>query len=170
MKFIKKLKTKNKTPLKIEPFASLVGFIGGFTVILTLLLLTSLTEQLWIMAPFGASCVLVFGVWDSPLSQPRNVVGGHLIATSVGLLCKNLLGNSLVVVAFAVGLTISLMMLTKTTHPPAGADPLVVLLSTGVTGWSYLFTPVFLGSVVIVLIALVINNLSKNRKYPTFWI
>ena len=74
------------------------------------------------------------------------------------------------VVAFAVGLTISLMMLTKTTHPPAGADPLVVLLSTGATGWSYLFTPVFLGSVVIVLIVLVINNLSKNRNYPTFWI
>lgn len=62
MKFIEKLKTTNKIPLKIGPFASLVGFIGGFTVILTLLLLTSLTEQLWIMAPFGASCVLVFGV------------------------------------------------------------------------------------------------------------
>lgn len=169
MKYIKKMGTSNKTPLKIDLCASLIGFLGGFSVIFILLLLTSVTKALWIMAPFGASCVLAFGVWDSPLSQPRNIIGGHLIATSVGLLCKSLLGQSLVVTAFAVGLSIALMMLTKTTHPPAGADPLVVLLSSNVMGWSFLFMPVLLGSVVIVLFALIINNLFKKRKYPKFW-
>lgn len=170
MEFIEKMKTKERTPLKSNLYTSFIGFVGGFCVISVLLLLTSFTSELWIMAPFGASCVLVFAVWDSPLSQPRNVIGGHLVATSVGLLFRNLFGQSLVVTAVAVGLAIALMILTKTTHPPAGADPLVVLLSTSVMGWSYLLTPVLLGSVVIVVIALIINNLSRRRKYPKFWV
>ena len=170
MNFVKKMKTKDRTPLKSDLYTSFMGFIGGFCVISVLLLLTSFTSELWIMAPFGASCVLAFGVWDSPLSQPRNIIGGHLVATSVGLLFRNLFGQSLIVIAVAVGLAIALMILTKTTHPPAGADPLVVLLSTGVVSWTYLLTPVFLGSAAIVVIALIINNLSKKRKYPKFWI
>lgn len=170
MEFIKKMKTREKTPLKSDLYTSMLGFIGGFCVISLLLLLTNFTQESWIMAPFGASCVLAFGVWDSPLSQPRNIVGGHLIATSVGLLFRSFFAQSIVVIAVAVGLAIALMILTKTTHPPAGADPLVVLLSTSDIGWSYLLTPVLLGSVVIVLVALIINNLSKKRKYPKFWV
>jgi CBS-domain-containing membrane protein len=68
----------------------------------------------------------------------------------------------------AVGLAIAVMMLTKTTHPPAGADPLVVML--GHYSWSYLITPVLTGAVIIVFLALLINNLRSNRNYPTFWI
>ena len=170
MKSNKKKKNRNTTPLSINPKASILGFIGGFTVILILLLLTRVTHNLWIMAPFGASCVLAFGVWDSPLSQPRNIVGGHMLSTCVGLLCKNFLGDSMLVTALAVGLAIMTMMLTKTTHPPAGADPLVVLLTKQITGWSYLITPVLVGSLVVVLCAMFVNNVPKERNYPTFWI
>lgn len=170
MDFIRKMKTRERTPLKRDFHTSCIGFLGGFCAIFVLLLLTNFTNELWIMAPFGASCVLVFGVWDSPLSQPRNIIGGHFVSTLVGLLFRSLFEQTPFVIAIAVGVAIALMVLTRTTHPPAGADPLVILLSTKIVGWSYLLTPVLLGSVVIVVLALVINNLSKKRKYPKFWV
>ncbi|NBD24704.1 HPP family protein [Paenibacillus glycinis] len=156
-----------RSPLKVVPRNALIGAIGGFAVIGLLALLSDLTPCIWMMAPFGATCVLAFGVWDAPLSQPRNIVGGHLISTLVGLTCCHLFGQSNWVLAIAVGLAIGLMMLTKTTHPPAGADPLVVILSG--SGWSFLVAPVLIGSALIVLVAVILNNLDKNRRYPTFW-
>ena len=120
------------------------------------------------MAPFGASCVLAFGIWDSPLSQPRNIIGGHLISTFTGLVLYHLFGQGPIVMAVGVGLAIAFMMLTKTTHPQAGADPLVVIIAG--SGWSFLFTPVLIGALVIVLAALLVNNLDKKRCYPLFWL
>jgi CBS-domain-containing membrane protein len=166
--FWQKMRSKDRSPLKVVPKNALIGSIGGFIAIALLALLTNLTSNAWIMAPFGATCVLAFGLWDAPLSQPRNIIGGHLISTFVGLLCLHLFGRSIWVMAVGVGLAIGLMMLSKTTHPPAGADPLVVILSG--SSWSFLFAPVLIGSVVIVVIALIINNLDKNRRYPTFWL
>ncbi|MGX7136849.1 HPP family protein [Enterococcus silesiacus] len=168
MRVLKKIITAERSPLKVDLKAAILGFIGGFIVIFSLIILTEKTEWNWIMAPFGASCVLAFGVWDAPLSQPRNIIGGHFISTFIGLACQTLFGNSAASIAVAVGLAIMCMMLTKTTHPPAGADPLVVMMSQ--TGWNFLFTPVLVGSLVIVIIALIINNLNDNRKYPTFWL
>lgn len=81
-------------------------------------LLTLWTSNLWIIAPFGASCVLAFGFWDAPLSQPRNIIGGHLISALTGLAMLHLFGDSMWVMAAAVGLAIAFMMLTKTSHPP----------------------------------------------------
>ncbi|RED61840.1 HPP family protein [Cohnella lupini] len=162
-----KMKGTTKSPLKVVPRNALIGAIGGFISIALLAFLSDMTTSVWIMAPFGATCVLAFGLWDAPLSQPRNIVGGHFISTLTGLLCLRFFGHNNWVLALAVGLAIGLMMLTKTTHPPAGADPLVVILSG--SGWSFLFAPVFIGSVLIVVLALIVNNLDKNRRYPTFW-
>ncbi|WP_274365148.1 HPP family protein [Paenibacillus thermotolerans] len=164
----KKMKTNARSPLKVVPRNALFGFIGGFMSIGTLALLTGWTSSLWLMAPFGASCVLAFGVWDAPLSQPRNIVGGHLVSTFVGLFMYHVFGQAAWVLALAVGLSILATMLTKTTHPPAGADPIVVILAG--SGWIFLIAPVLLGSILIVLIALIVNNLDVKRKYPTFWI
>ncbi|MBJ3787765.1 HPP family protein, partial [Bacillus sp. OA1] len=105
--------------------------------------------------------------WNAPLSQPRNIIGGHLISTFIGLSIYHLFGNEYWTIALAVGMAIAVMMLTRTTHPPAGADPIIVIL--GANSWSYLVTPVLIGSVVIVVIALFINNMSSKRSYPTFW-
>ncbi|WP_246238988.1 HPP family protein [Paenibacillus anseongensis] len=165
--FWQKMRTQNRSPLKVVPKNALIGSMGGFIAIALLAFLTDLTANAWIMAPFGATCVLAFGLWDAPLSQPRNIIGGHLISTLVGLIFFHLFGRGFWVMAIAVGLAIGLMMLTKTTHPPAGADPLVVILSG--SSWSFLFTPVLIGSVLIVFIALIVNNLDKKRRYPTFW-
>lgn len=164
---LSKMKGKGRSPLKVNSKDAFTGLIGGFLTIFTLVILTNMTSTAWLMAPFGASCVLAFGAWNAPLSQPRNIIGGHLVSTLVGLICFHLFGNEPWVIGLAVGLSIALMMMTKTTHPPAGADPLVVIL--GAYTWSYLVSPVLIGTLIIVFFALIINNFRSDREYPTFW-
>lgn len=168
IRYLSKMAGNGRSPLQVNTKDAITGLIGGFLTIYLLVLLTDVTSAQWLMAPFGASCVLVFGVWNAPLSQPRNIIGGHVVSTFIGLATYQVVGNEPWAIGLAVGLAIAGMMLTKTTHPPAGADPLVVML--GGYGWSYLVMPVLIGSVVIVFIALIINNMRSNRKYPTFWI
>ncbi len=103
-----------------------------------------------LMAPFGATTVLVFGVPDSPLAQPKNVILGHLLTAFVGVFFVQFIGVSPLFLAMATGIAVSLMMVTKTTHPPAGANPLLIMLAG--QGWDFLVTPVLVGSVIIVLI------------------
>lgn len=162
-----KMKGGARNPSVVRPRAALAGAVGGFAAIGLLALLTEWSAASWIMAPFGASCVLAFGLWDSPLAQPRNIIGGHLLSTFVGLLVYHLIGGGTLSLALGVGLAIGLMMVTRTTHPPAGADPIVVILAG--SGWSFLLTPVLAGSVVIVAAALLLNNLDPTRRYPVFW-
>jgi len=166
--YLEKMQGTGKSPLKVVPQTAFLGLLGGFIAIGILAYLTEKTSSVWLMAPFGASCVLAFGLWDAPLSQPRNIIGGHLVSTAVGLVLFHIWGNAGWVIALGVGLAIGLMHLTRTTHPPAGADPIVVILAG--SSWSFLLTPVLIGSAVIVLTALLINNLDKGRRYPTFWI
>jgi len=166
--YLEKMRGAGKSPLKVVPQTAFLGLLGGFIAIGILAYLTEKTSSVWLMAPFGASCVLAFGIWDAPLSQPRNIIGGHLVSTAVGLVLFHIWGSAGWVIALGVGLAIGLMHLTRTTHPPAGADPIVVILSG--SSWSFLVTPVLIGSAVIVLTALLINNLDKGRRYPTFWI
>lgn len=167
VRYLSKMRGKGSSPLQVHAKDVVTGLIGGFITIFILVFLTNITSALWFMAPFGASCVLAFSVWNAPLSQPRNIIGGHFVSTFIGLGVYYAFGDNPWAIGLAVGLAIALMMLTKTTHPPAGADPLVVMM--GGYSWSYLITPVLIGSIVIVFIALVINNLRSNREYPTFW-
>lgn len=165
--YLQKMKGQTTSPLKVNAKDAFTGLVGGSVVIFLLIYLTKLTATEWLMAPFGASCVLVFAAWNAPLSQPRNIIGGHLISASVGLLLYHLFGDEPWTLALGVGLAIACMMLTKTTHPPAGANPIIVIL--GGYSWSYLVTPVLIGAVVIVIVAILINNLRSDRYYPTFW-
>ncbi|WP_433943574.1 HPP family protein [Paenibacillus sp. SN-8-1] len=165
--FFGKMRGRGRTPLKVVRRNVIIGFIGGFVAVGMLAILNEMGHGLWIMAPFGASCVLAFGVWDSPLSQPRNIIGGHIISTFTGLLVYHLVGGGFLSMAIGVGAAISFMMLARMTHPPAGADPLVVIMAG--SSWSFLLTPVLIGAVIIVAAALIINNLDRTRNYPTFW-
>lgn len=165
--YFAKMKGSGRSPLVILPRNVLLGFLGGLVTIGLLSVLTDLTTTVWIMAPFGASCVLAFGIWEAPFSQPRNIIGGHFVSTLVGLVFYHNFGQGVLTTGLAVGAAIAAMMLTKTTHPPAGANPIVVILAG--SGWSFLLTPVLLGSVVVVILALLLNNASRHRKYPTFW-
>lgn len=129
-----------------------IGLLSYFEVILSNVAL--------LMAPFGASAVLVFGVPESPLAQPKNIILGHLITSFIGVFFVQMVGVSPLTLAIATGIGVSAMLLTKTTHPPAGANPLLIMLS-GQT-WSFLVSPVLIGALVIVLIGKIMQKGHKQ--------
>lgn len=145
----------------------LTSMFGAIVAIALTGWLTQLSGYPWQMAPFGASCVLAFGLPDSPLAQPRSIIGGHLVASLVGLAVLHTLGDGWLAAGIAVGVALALMQLTRTVHAPAGADPLVVLTSHA--GADFLLTPVLAGSLTIVLVALAANNLRQRGSYPRYW-
>lgn len=120
-----------------------------------------------ILGSFGASCVLLFGFPDSPFSQPRNVLGGHFLASLVGLIALTLFGVHWWSMALALSAAIGLMLITRTVHPPAGSNPLIIMLT--VPHWDFLLIPTALGTMLLLLIALVFNNLGKAKSYPKYW-
>ena len=116
-----------------------------------------------LIAPFGASCVLVFAPPQSPLAQPRNVIGGHLISAAVGQANYALVGAHPWGFAIGVGVAIAAMQITGATYPPAGADPIVVILAR--SGW--LLSPVLAGTLTIVAIAVVVHRWGSRCTYPS---
>ena len=145
----------------------LFPYIGGFFGIGVLSYLSIATHSPLIMAPLGATSVLAFGVPDSPLAQPRNIIGGNFLAGLVSLICLHIFGSEPWVMAVAVGTAIGLMQLTKTLHPPAGAVALVAIMTNA--DWPFLFAPVLSGSIVLVLCSILFNNLVAGKNYPKQW-
>lgn len=146
----------------------LLSWLGSFVGIGMLAYLSAWSRYPLIAAPMGATSVLVFGVPHSPLSQPRNVIGGSLIGAVVAVLLVRFCGSSPWVMALAVSSTILLMKLTRTVHPPSGAVALVGVMSC--VSWDFVLAPVLLGSVAIVLWTFVFNNLAPERSYPCHWL
>lgn len=143
---------------------ALVSGFGCFLVIYILSELSTTLGVLLLVAPFGASCVLVFALPQSPLAQPKNVIGGHLISAFIGVAVFALLGAHPLSFALAVGLAIAAMQATETLHPPAGADPIVVL-ATGAS-WSFLAMPMLAGTTLIVGLAYCYHRFVSHRSYP----
>ncbi|MEH6630076.1 MAG: HPP family protein [Halopseudomonas aestusnigri] len=143
------------------------SWIGACLAIGAISWLSNEANAPFFMAPFGASCVLVFGLPNSPLAQPRSLVLGHLLSAIIGLIVMKAFGVDWWTMGIAVASAIALMQMTRTLHAPAGATPLVVMLEGA--DWSFLFTPVLSGALVILVVGLVTNNLSKNRSYPEYW-
>ncbi|KOF21381.1 hypothetical protein AC244_08570 [Ensifer adhaerens] len=152
---------RHQPPIHIS--RGLVAGIGGVVAIATVGALTNIVGEPLLMAPFGASCVLIFSVAGSPLSQPANVVGGHFIATLVGLIMRAIFPNEWWAVGLAVGAAIALMAALRITHPPAGANPLVVFASD--PGFEFLLFPVFTGSLVLVGVGTLFHRFGKV-EYP----
>ena len=119
------------------------------------------------LGSFGASCVLVFGYPDVPFSQPRNVIAGHVISSLVGLVFFAAFGPHWWAVALAEGTAIALMMLTRTVHPPAGSNPVIVFLTQPT--WGFILFPTLTGAMVLVVVALFYNNATRVAKYPKYW-
>ena len=134
------------------------GLLGG---------LAFFIQQPLILGSFGASIFILMLVPASPFAQPRNLIGGHLLATVIGLLCIKLLGPEWWFMALAVGLTVILMPLLGVSHPPAGSNPIIVFMLA--PDWSFLFMPVATGAIGLVLFSLLYNNLSTKRSYPQYW-
>jgi len=144
-----------------------LAWLGGVLAIAAVALLTDYLSVALVLGSFGASCVLVFGYPDVPFSQPRNVVTGHVISSLVGLVFLAIFGPHWWAVALAVGTAIALMMLTRTVHPPAGSNPVIVFLTQ--PAWSFLWFPTLVGALVVVAVALVYNNAIRDAKYPKYW-
>ena len=147
----------------------LLSYVGSFIGIAILAYLSVYSSYPLIAAPFGATAVLVFGVPDSPLAQPRNVIVGNTIGALTCVVLVNLFGTAPWVMALAVATTIKLTQLTRTVHPPAGAVALVGVLSNA-EDWHFIFTPALGGSIIIVLVTVIFSNLVESRPYPKHWL
>lgn len=150
------------------------AFLGSFIGIAIIAYLQSRTlpqsDVVYLIGSFGASSVLIYGVIQSPLAQPRNLVGGHIISAIVGVTIVKFVPDILwLMAALSVSISIVLMQLTKTLHPPGGATALIAV--TGSTeiknlGYWYVVMPVLSGVLILLLVALIFNNMTPNRYYP----
>lgn len=128
------------------------------------------TDNLFLVGSFGASAVLVFGVINSPLAQPRNLIGGHVLSALVGVTIHKILPHDIwLAAALSVSLSIVLMQMTKTLHPPGGATALIANIGTkNITslGYWYVLNPILSGVLILLLVALLFNNMTSHRSYP----
>ena len=153
--YFKKMQTGAKSPPRVSVSEIIWSWIGAFLGI-------------------GASAVLIYGATKSPLAQPRNLVGGHVVSAIIGVASYNLFHDHLwFASALAVATAIAAMHATKTLHPPGGATALIAVIGSQKIhdlGYLYAVIPVGTGALLMLVVALLVNNLSANRKYPEFWV
>jgi CBS domain-containing membrane protein len=140
----------------------IIGFISSFYF--------AVNDTLFLIGSFGASSVLIYGAINSPLAQPRNLIGGHLVCAVVGVTIHKIIPNEIwLSSALAVSLSIVMMQITKTLHPPGGATALIANIGSvkiKALGYMYVLSPVLSGVLILFVVALVFNNITPNRKYP----
>ncbi len=153
-----------RLPLSEITIASVGGFLGfGLIAYLALKF-----ESPILIASLGASASLIYSVPSATLSQPRNVIGGHVISALVGILCFMLLGSNWYSVAIAVSLAIFMMLFAEAFHPPGGATAAIAVLTH--QSFHLALVPVAVGAIILVGVALLVNNLFTTRKYPSYWL
>jgi CBS-domain-containing membrane protein len=175
--YIKKMKGSTKSPPGVGVGELVWSWIGAAIGIGTCAYLSAKyfepRDLSLLIGSFGASAVLAYGAIKSPLAQPRNLVGGHIVSGLVGVACFQLFGTTIwIAAAMAVSLAIVAMLSTKTLHPPGGATALIAVIGGPKVhnlGFLYAFLPAGAGAVILMIVALLVNNLSKNRKYPEYW-
>jgi len=145
------------------------SFIAGLFSIITIGILTLLTYKtefgIFLVASFGSSMVLLYGYPESPFAQPKNVFFGHLVTASVGMFFLYLIPLPLfIIIPLAVGFGVGLMILLNVTHPPAGGNPIIVII--GSVSLDYLLSPIISGSIIILVFAIIINKFILKKSYP----
>lgn len=130
----------------------------------------SLYDSLFLIGSFGASSVLVYGIINSPLAQPRNLIGGHVICAIIGVTLHKLIPGELwLSSALSVSLAIVAMQITKTLHPPGGATALIANIGSSkiqALGYWYVLNPVLSGVLILFVVAMICNNATSHRSYP----
>lgn len=152
----------------------IISGLGGFVAIFLVYKITTIFEnavdaQLFFVASMGATAVLLFAAPHSPFSQPWNVTAGHIVSAFFGVLVHGIIADQFIAGALAVGLAITAMYYLKCLHPPGGATALVAVIggsSVDSFGFTYIFFPVGLSAVLMVLIAIAFNYPFKWRRYP----
>ena len=146
------------------------SFLAGIFSIITISVLTFLTYKteygIFLLASFGSSMVLLYGYPESPFAQPKNVFFGHLITAVVGLFFLNFVTLPIyIIIPLAVGFGVGLMIFLNVTHPPAGGNPIIVII--GSVSFDYLLSPVITGSIIIIVFAIIINRFILKKSYPS---
>ncbi len=176
--YLAKMKGQTQSPPPV-PFREVIwSWVGGF---IGLSLITWLghtqgiphSEQLFLIGSFGASAVLIYGAPHVTYAQPRNLVGGHVLSALIGVLSAKYSPFPLTITGpLVVATAIALMHLTSTIHPPGGATALIAIMGgpkIQALGFSYAFMPVAIGTILMLLVALIVNNIPQHRQYPVFW-
>ena len=113
--------------------------------------------------------VLLYGYPESPFAKPKNIFFGHFLTSVVGIIVLNFVPLPIyVTIPIGVGLGVGLMILLDVTHPPAGGNPIIVII--GSVSYDYLFSPFILVSIIILVLGIVINKFVLKKKYPQKWI
>ena len=146
------------------------SILAGLFSIVTIGVLTVLTYKtelgIFLLASFGSSMVLLYGYPESPFAQPKNVFFGHLITALVGLFFLNFVPLPIyIIIPLAVGFGVGLMIFLNVTHPPAGGNPIIVII--GSVSFDYLLSPVITGSIIIIVFAIIINRFILKKSYPS---
>jgi len=131
-----------------------------------LTLLTYKTDYgIFLIASFGSSMVLLYGYPESPFAQPKNIFFGHLLASIVGVIFLYFFPLPIyILIPLAVGVGVGLMILLNVTHPPAGGNPIIVIM--GSVSLDYLINPIIIGSLIILVFGIILNRLILKKKYP----
>ena len=146
-----------------------LSFLAGLFSFFTIGVLSALTYKtdygVFLIASFGSTMVILYGYPDSPFAQPKNIFFGHLLSSFVGVLFISFIQLPLfIILPLGVGFGVGLMILLNVTHPPAGGNPIIVII--GSVSFDYLLSPVITGSVIIIIFAIIINKFILKKSYP----
>ena len=174
--YLRKMAGTTQSPPRVGLAEILWSWLGAFLGIGAVAFLDGFLEKTdvaLLIGSFGASAVLIYGAIKSPLAQPRNLVGGHLISAVIGVTVYYLLSSlPWLAAAVAVATSIAVMHATRTLHPPGGATALIFVMGSPKIhhlGYLYVLMPVGAGVAIMLIVALLLNNLSRRRRYPEFW-
>lgn len=176
--YFNKMKGTTKSPPAVSISEVLWSWTGAFLGIAAVAYINfnrlEGSDLVMVIGSFGASAVLIYGAIKSPLAQPRNLLGGHMFSAVIGVACYQLMNDHMwLASSAAVATAIAIMHITKTLHPPGGATALIAVIGSEKIhslGYFYALIPAGLGAAVMLIVALLINNIPKNRRYPEFWI
>lgn len=179
-RYFARMKTKSIRPAR-KPFSKIVwSSIGAFVGIYIISLFStsfSSSDGFFLLGSFGASAVLVYGAPEVAFSQPRNLLGGHIISAFVSVFLVKVFSSYVgveMLCALSVAVSVLFMHITLTMHPPGGATALIYVIGSSKIqslGWLYPLSPIGVGALMLLLVALAVNNLSSNtsRHYPLYW-
>lgn len=177
-KYFNKMRGTTKSPSRASLAEIVWSWIGAFLGISAVAFihyeLLEETDLLMTIGSFGASAVLIYGAVKSPLAQPRNLIGGHVISAIIGVTSYHIFNDHMwLASSISVATAIAVMHATRTLHPPGGATALIAVIGSDKIhdlGYLYAIIPVGTGALIMLIVALFVNNIPKSRKYPEFWL